>query len=248
MSNEKFEDHEEKITKIRQERLNRSLIDACENGDLETVQIVLTSENLDLHADVLGSTGSISKYNLKFPLSVACKEGHLEIVKYLLTSADLNHHADIRQEGYYALFEACMYGHLDIVKYCLTSPELKEHPNINIVGYDNLTLLNEASIRARVDIVKYLLESTELSEHPDIHEDEDFAFKSGLIYKTEEHAELLKYLIFDFKIEKTGNIKNHLKEYPNDEVEKWFEVRDLNRTLENELVSDRINGNKKNKI
>jgi hypothetical protein len=70
MKIEKFEDHEEKIRRIRQERLNISLIDACKDGDLETVQIVLTSENLDLHADILGSTGKAENYNLQFPLGL----------------------------------------------------------------------------------------------------------------------------------------------------------------------------------
>lgn len=248
MKIEKFEDHEEKIRRIRQERLNSSLIDACEKSDLETVEILLTSENLDMHADILCSTGKAENYNLQFPLSVACKNGDLDIVRYLLTSPDLKKHADIKQEQYYALFDACMYGHFDIVRYFLTSPELKEHPSVHVIGFDNISLLNEATTRARVNIVKYLLESPELSEHPDIHEDEDFAFKSCLIYKTEEHKELLKYLIFDFKIEKTEDIIKHLKEQPNEEVEKWFAIRDLNQSLENELVSDRINKNKNNKI
>jgi hypothetical protein len=67
-------------------------------------------------------------------------------------------------------------------------------------------LLNEATTRVRVNIVKFLLESPELTEHSDIHEEEDFLFKSCLIYKTEEHKKLLKYLIFYFKIDILKNI------------------------------------------
>lgn len=247
MSHEKFIYHEEKIKLLRLERLNSSLISACEDGDLETVKIVLTSENLDLHADVLGHVGSVINYNLKFPLSAACKEGHLEIVKYLLTSPDLKQHADVEQFQYYAVFEACTYGHLDIIKYFFTSPDLKEQIDINIVN-DGSTLLNEAACRGRVELVKFLLESPELKEHSNIHEHHDFAFTVALNYNTEQHRELIKYLIFDFNIAKTDDIKKHLEENPNKEVEKWFEARELNKSLEKELLSDKIDKSKKNKI
>lgn len=244
----KFEESEDKLKQYRQERLNKSLIDACQHGLLDDVKILLTSENLDMHADICGKTGEVLHYNLKFPLSAACKDGHLEIVKYLLTSSELKQHADIKQERYHAVFEACMYGWFDIVKYFLTSPDLKEHASIHIVGHEEISLLNEAATRGRVEIVRFLMESPELEQHPNIHEEQDFAFKVGLIYNTEEHRDLIKYLIFDLKIEKTEHIKKHLKEFPNLEAEKWFEMRDLNQSLEKELDSDKIKRNKQTKI
>jgi ankyrin repeat protein len=201
-----------------------------------------------MHADILSSTGSVIHYNLKTPLSAACKDGHLHVVKYLLTSSELKEHASIKQRRYHALFEACMHGWFDIVHYFLNFPELKDHYDINTLGNEDISLFSEAASRGRVDIVRYLLESSDLEKHPDVHENDDFAFKCGLKYTTDNHKKLLKYLIFDVKIDITENIRKHLVLHPDTEVEKWIQVRDINHALENELVSAKIDRNKQIKL
>jgi len=232
-----FEDYKKSITPTQQEKINDALISACQHGILEEIKEFLTSPNLDMHANILASKGSRRNYNLKFPLSIACKDGHLDVIKYLLTSSDLKNHADIKQSNYFAVFEACLYGHLDIVKYFLTSSDLNDKPNIHIIDYngDNETLLDIACTRARIDIVKFLLTSTELEDHPDIHRNNDNGFIMAATYNTDNHIELVKYLIFDYKIEKTKNIINYLKKNPDKEIEQWFNMRDLNQNLNKEL-------------
>jgi ankyrin repeat protein len=238
----------EKFKDLNQEKLNSSLISACQHGIFDEIKFLLNSPKLTIHADILATTGNIGSYSLKTPLSAACKDGHLDVVKYLLNATELKQHADIKQKKYHALFEATMYGWFDIVKYLLELPELKENYSINMIGNDGGTLFGEAAHRGRVDIVKYLLESNEFKKHIDVHENEDFAFKCGLRYNTDEHKDLIKYLIFDHNIKKTENIKKHLKTYPSVDVEKWLELNDLNHTLENELVSVKIDRNKQIKL
>mgnify|MGYP003415881926 CR=1 FL=1 len=74
----------------QQENINKELIEACKNGDLDKVRYVLTSPELSVHADIHASVSEESddndfiKHLAEEPLFQAAKNGHLSIVKYLL--------------------------------------------------------------------------------------------------------------------------------------------------------------------
>lgn len=95
-----------------------------------------------------------------------------------------------------------------------------------------------------LNAAKYLLTSSDLKEKADLHNNDDWSFLWA--YKN-EHLEILRFLIFDMNIEKTNNIKKFLRNEPNKDVEKMFELRELKEQLNIELKFDATN-HKKMKI
>lgn len=185
-----------------------------------------TKENLQAKLDVL--------------LHIGCDEGNFDIVKYVLTSEEIEKHANISLEGNKALINACTKGHLDIVKYLLTSTELKKHANINA---QNGKALDYACFKGHLEVVKYLTTSKELKKKIDINKNIGKYFKSALEGNQEE---LLWYFMVDLNVEKTPQIERALKLHPNKKVEKLFELRDINKSLNSELLPNEV-GNKNNK-
>jgi hypothetical protein len=88
--------------------LTNALFSLCEEGDLESVKYVLTSKELEYHANIGGFDNAA--------LSNACENGHLDIVKYLLTSTDLKENANINAHSGRSsiLSAACRGGYLFI--------------------------------------------------------------------------------------------------------------------------------------
>lgn len=171
----------------QQEKINKELIEACKNGDLDKVRYVLTSPELSVHADIHASVSEESDDNdlithlAEEPLFQAAKNGHLSIVKYLLTSSELKEHSNINIDSRpdSPLLTACHHNHLPIVKYLLTSPELVEHANINH-GSDNA--LCRAVRFERIKIIKYLLTAVELKNKVTISDDRKTHFHVKLHY------------------------------------------------------------------
>jgi hypothetical protein len=131
---------------------------------------------------------------------------------------------------------ACYSGNLELVKYLLTSKDLKTHVNIhtNYLGSDDYSLLISCQY-GHLEIVKYLTSSPDLKEHVNIHTNKDrplfLAYEKGFL-------DIVKYFIFDLNIEKSEFIKNNLKKQPIEEIENWFELRELKQELQSELSSE----------
>jgi ankyrin repeat protein len=172
----------------------------------------------------------------------ACENGHLEVVKYLLTSPELKKHVNIHVFNDYGFRFACVNGHLNIVQYLLTSPDLKNHANIhsqNDLGFQ------WACGKGHIKIVQYLLTSVDLKDHANIHADDDYGFKYVC---SNGQLELIKYFIFDMAIKKTKAIIKYLNEHPDEQIEKMFNIRELNDKLDKNLSSDKIDIYKKMKL
>jgi ankyrin repeat protein len=257
MKNESFYS---KYKSSTQKQLNSAFCQACSNGNLDEVKYLLTSPELKEHAEIhyyeddalaeacWNGHLEIVKYLLTSPdlkehsnlndhennncdgLLNACGAGHLEIVKYLLTSSDLQEHALINCKFMPPLGSACEEGYFDIVKYLLTSPNLKEKAELN-----NSALVSAIS-RDRLEILKYLLNDPDLPRTYNIHANEDVLFGRGIY---QDARDCIKYLIFDFNIEITDNIKK-LLENPTPITEKFINeikmmitARELSEELEN---------------
>jgi ankyrin repeat protein len=106
-----------------QAKLDVLLHVACDEGNLDLVKYVLTSDEIEKHA-IITSEGNKALIN-------ACSQGHLEIVKYLLTSNDLKKHANINAQDGKVLDYACFKGHLEVVRFLTTSEDLKKKIDIN---------------------------------------------------------------------------------------------------------------------
>ena len=141
------------------------------------------------------------------------------------------------------LNNVCISGNLEIVRYLLTSPDLKEHADIHTNDTD--TSLQYASAFGHLGLVKYLLTSPDLKEYGHIHSENDKLFISAC---SDKNKKMLEYFIFDYMIEKTEHIENHLIEhdYKNDyeDILMMFEKRDLEEKLQKKLQNDNINYHK----
>jgi len=179
--------------------------------------------------------------DLRLSLTKACDQGDFNKVKELLTSTKLKDVIKINHNNY--LLAACLSNNVDIVRYFFTSDTIK---NYNDLGADSDYELLLSCNGNHLDVVKFLLESDDVENKPNIHYKDDLIFNNTLFRK---QVELLEYLIFDLKIEKTEGIQRRLNNNKNDiefnkQVAKWFEIRDLEKDLKDNLVSDNKNNTK----
>jgi ankyrin repeat protein len=178
-----------------------------------------------------------SQHSLNYALIFACINNYIDIVQYCLASPELKFHADINADEGQPLRNACKFGHLDIVKYLVASPDLKEHASPQ--HPDNIFLYS-AYDNHKIEVIKYLLDSPDILNKPDIHINKDETFIDCTKYKL---YDIVNYLIFEFNIEKTEYISTYLKNNPDEKVNSWFSLRDLNKNLHDKLNS---NSNKDN--
>lgn len=76
-----------KFKNLNESELNVALMTSCRCGNLEEVKYILTSPELEFHANP--QSFSHTAFNL------ACSQGYLEVVQYMLTSPELKVHANI---------------------------------------------------------------------------------------------------------------------------------------------------------
>jgi ankyrin repeat protein len=242
----------EELKDLGASQITQVLSKACETGDLDKVRYLLVSHKEDKNQeDDEVFYRNIRDANLHRFLSdclmVSCQKGHLELVKYLLTSPELPKKPDIQSKQRPPLSYACGEGHLDIVKYLLTSPELSVRADIHA---ENEAALKNAFVDGHIHVVRYLMESPDLESHPNIHKDNDNLFEVLFrnVQKNNGKMEIARYFIFDLNIERTKQIDKLLAEKPNEQIENWFKIRELNHDLENQLRNDRIDTKKKYKL
>lgn len=164
-----------------------------------------------------------SQKGIDLSLTDACKEGDLEAIKFLLTSPDLSFNANINESDSDPIFNACDYDQMKVIDYLLTSDELNEHA-------DKYFALKFCCEQDKIDIVKYLLKTPILEI--DIHHENDMAFNLALSRRSNN---VLQFLIFDMNIKRTTTIDKLLVDYKRDEIKNWFELREVNKELNNEL-------------
>ena len=167
--------------------------------------------------------------NINNQFVAACAVGDFEAVQFLLNNPIVEHRASANAFQSEGLVRAAGCGHLDIVRYLLTSSELSIHADIHAQKEQAFLF---ACSWGGVDIVKYLAISPELKEHSDVHNVKGKAFKLAYM---DGHLDVLKFLIFDMGISQTPSMKRIMKESPNEEVEKFFKIRDLNSNLKYSL-------------
>ena len=241
---------------------NNAFLEACNDGDFEKIKFLLTSPQLEDHAniDVYESESNFNGY------LYACKNGRIDIVKYLLASPELRYHQSIHSVnsmGETGLQLACKYGHVDIVDYLLSSPELKEHCNIhnddywalslacenghtNVIKYffnshylkdynistNGNELLHLACEQGHIEIVRFLLTNTELKDIGDLD-------KALFVSRWSENIEIAQYLIFDLNIPRKSDTMDDLLKYHEsfaEKLEAMFSARNLNKELSVELL------------
>ncbi len=121
----------------------KELLFAAKNGDLEKLESLLESGNLDVDA--------ANEYGIT-ALFHAAKEGHYEIVKFLIDNGAEVGLGDRSETN--ALMNAARNGHYEIVKFLL-----KSGAEVNFASKDNMTALAYAIENGHSAVVKLLLEN-----------------------------------------------------------------------------------------
>jgi hypothetical protein len=206
--------------------LGTGFLNACIANNLDIVKYLLTEPGLTVNVPIFFQDND--------GLIFAAQKGNMDVIKYLLTSPDLKNHANIHAQGDKALCGAIRTNQKEVIDYFLNSPELIDHADINSAFITAIYLGNIQTIE------NFYLNFPDLP----IYSDDDKLFLAAF---EENHSEILQYFIFDKNISKTENIIQILKDHPNPQVEHWFELRDVNKDLNQNLITNN-SLNKKNKV
>lgn len=138
-------DYYQKYHSSTSKQLGMTLTSACKTGDLELAKYILTSLELDNHADI----HAIEDVGFDW----ACFNGHLDLVKYLVASPDLKENILVSANDYGGLNSACLSGYLDVVKFLFEfiEPQL---PNIDDIIVEACT---KAAINKHYDVISFII-------------------------------------------------------------------------------------------
>ncbi len=198
----------------RIDALNDCFIDACTNGDLEAVKYLLTSEELVINAQINTQNND--------GIFWATVNNHIDIVEYLLTSPDLEEKASISKNTF---ISACAEGKLELIQFFLTSPKIVKRPLFSELEDE---ALRYACKNNQFEVVKYFLTTKDLWKKAN----PDLAFRKA--YEA-GNLEMVKFLILDMNIQYSPYIRLYMGRNPNEQIEKWFELKELNQELKNDL-------------
>lgn len=154
----------EKFKDLSIEELNQELIHFCKMGDLETIQYLISSNELNQHANYF----NYKSYNSNIAnllLEIVVNED-FDILTYLINFTQLKSCDFTSTYLSMCLNICCAKDRLDSVKFLLTSPDLSKHANIN---YNNFGPLKYACKKNNWKIIEYLVASPELKEKAFIH-------------------------------------------------------------------------------
>jgi ankyrin repeat protein len=207
-----------------QHELNELFVNACITGELDVVKYLLTSPELNIHAQI--------NYNQNDGLYFATVQNHVPIVEYLLTSPELTEKANIVDKnsngGNDPFISCCAEGHIYLLKLFLTSPKIKKRV---LLSEREDEALHYATKNNQFEVVKYLMTSPDLwrKANPDL------AFRKA--YEN-GNLEMVKYLIFELNIKRSPYIRLYMGRNPNDTIDSWFDMKELNQDLKSELLTN----------
>jgi ankyrin repeat protein len=267
----------DKFKDLSQEELNKSLCEACKFNDLDEVKYLLTSSELKEHADITNNDNApliiacmcghtkIAEYLLTSPdlkkhadihadndssLNYAIIYKYEKLTRYLLSSPKLKEHANIQANNNTAVKAACRTGNLRFVKYLTTSPKLKKHADP--CDEDNTCFIDALSL-GHIEVAKYLLTFNNIKNHPNFNFHKEKIFRKALAQlkssnEDSHFMDAINFLIFDLNIEKNQQIENYLSDGNFTKIEGWFNLRELNESLNNDLPINKKISNTKPKL
>jgi hypothetical protein len=246
---------------LTQRQLFKQTKEACQIGDLKAFQSLtdklMFEEYNNYGYDLLYEAGTNGHLNIvkylfedfylsqyvNFPdyisgiLIECCEEEEPEIIRYVMTNSTLNKEVSFEKICMDRALKAARSGQLTVLQ-ALLHPNKNSSPNGQMLLYGDI--LSSASQHGHIDIVKYILEAPELANYHYPMNDK-LAFKSACSFN---EMEVIKYFIFDINIELDNELKFYFDQNPNEPVIKLFELRDINKELKYELVSNENNTKK----
>jgi hypothetical protein len=202
---------------------------ACKNHSVEILSSIFNSP---YKRDKLENWDDVNSF-----IKMGVASGNLEIVHFLLKNPmvlETNSHA-----VELAATHASINGNLQILESLIDSYPQDEHLSHSL---KNGSIFIDSISSGHLKLVDFLINSPKVKT--DIHLNEDQPFKCA--YNSSQLA-ILEYFIVDLNIEKTDNIIEHLNANSDTKINKLFELRELHKSLDEELPQ-KIYVNKKAKI
>jgi hypothetical protein len=220
--------------------INEGFCIACRNGYLEVVQYLLNFHKPKMEK-FAWSSSMYSEYYYFNALNQACYCSKMDIVQYLINSID-NKQINISKISENLLNTACVKGDLEMIQYLIKSPNINNYYKLNITQ----SHLELAYGNNNLDLTKMLLMHKDYNQNIDIHANDDSAFTTAII---NTNFDLLNVLIFDYGIKLTTKIKSLLEEYDTDgQIKKLFDMREINKELNDEISTNQELKNNKLKL
>jgi hypothetical protein len=245
------------ITNIKQ--LNKQLITACQIGDTAFIKEFIDSSAIKKINDPI-------PYKM---FMEACNNGHLEIIKEMFLSPHLNKHINNNPTLPGAINIAFRSQHIDIIefighKFNAIEPdngsissgimEAAEKGHLNVIKHflEKSTLDMDKDLivhrafhlscsKNHLNIIKYLVEFSNVKKICGFSE----LIKDGVSEAYLSRSfDIVKYLIFDLNVPKNDKSMNTLASIGRSDfsqLENWFNIRELNQSLADELVSSSTN-------
>lgn len=227
------------ISDLSQENLNRELYKATQVGDLNYVKYLLTSSKLQFHADPNLNDNRCLKY--------ACQFGHLNIVKYLLNDSNIQLNTPIKTLTTDCVFKAADNNQVAILDYFRNEARVNIPYSEEDLIQENLIILERVCVFGFLETVDYILKNPNVKNYV-LDEKTLFRLFESSIY-TSNH-DLIKYFIFELNLEKSESVNqllDELSEHQKNAIERLFELRTINKSLNNHLEHNQ-NHTKKTKL
>lgn len=213
--------------------VSQMMIFAAVNGHVGICKTIWNCSELNAHVN--------NGITLKNVLGRGFESGNLDTIHFFRERlAEKN--IDDKSNIIAGIRTATEKGHLEVVKYFFLNPP---SPDFLRREFKSNHILNMACDMNQLEIMKFLLGKNGIKKRYNIHLNNDQLFK---IANKNEHIDILRYLIFDLKIKKTECIEMYWDTTPFKDTIQWFEIRDLNKNLNDELQSTNHKTNKKLKV
>lgn len=115
--------NKETANTLSQGKLDQHLIEACFINDLETVKYLLTSPELERHADIKGWDEEA--------FIVACRQNNMVLVDYMLKSPELKEHSNVHAWRDMVFQEACDRKDTELLNYLIFDFKIDKTEAIN---------------------------------------------------------------------------------------------------------------------
>lgn len=236
--------------KLSQHDLNKALINACQNGNLELAKYLIESNDLEVHAQInhdrwkaiklaieVGQL-DIVKYFLdeiqnEYPnivFNAASQHGQVEILNLLFTNTYFLEN-DKKGVCYHSLLVASCSGKLNIFEYFFNSPELSLLIEKKQIEEFFLT----SCAYGHINIMEYLLTLNSFKQSNNLNA----LYNKGMINACDfDQTDSMKYLIFNLNMNLSSETKDHLTEAGREDIKELFNLRELNEKLHQNLETN----------
>lgn len=162
----------------------------------------------------------------------ACTVGDFDMVEHLLNNEkedlDINSIAS-------GCREAIRCNNINVLKYILNHDEAKPFLKYELMTSD---LLQSSAEYGNVEAINYIISFQGLmqNEKSYFYEHTDKVLMFAVYH---QHIEMVRFLVCEMDIEKTKEVASLLRDNPHKEINKIFQLKDLNKTLNSELSVDK---------